>query len=63
MRHTTEKDVYNLPSNAEHMLGEESSQSTEHEKINDLRDRGYLEHGQSSCHILILKFLSSIFLC
>ena len=45
MRHMTEEDVYNLPSNAEHMLGEESSQSAEHEKINDLRERGYMEHG------------------
>jgi len=41
-----EKDVYNhLPSNEEHILGEESSQSTYHQKINNLRERGYMEYG------------------
>ncbi|KOM41920.1 hypothetical protein LR48_Vigan04g211800 [Vigna angularis] len=45
-KHVTEKDVYNhLPSNEEHILGEESSQSTDHQKINTLRERGYMEYG------------------
>lgn len=41
----TEKDVHNLPSNEEHMHGEKSSQSPDHKKINDLRERGYMEYG------------------
>lgn len=45
MKHVTEKDVYILPSNAEHTLGEESSQSIDHKKIDDLCERGYMEHG------------------
>ncbi|WVZ20722.1 hypothetical protein V8G54_008044 [Vigna mungo] len=45
-KHVTEKDVYNhLPSNEEHLLGEESSQSTDHQKINTMRERGYMEYG------------------
>ncbi|QCE16179.1 hypothetical protein DEO72_LG11g3192 [Vigna unguiculata] len=45
-KHVTEKDVYNhLPSNEERILGEESSQSTDHQKINNLRERGYMEYG------------------
>jgi len=44
-KHVTEKDVYNhLPSNEERILGEESSQSTDHQKINNLRERGYMEY-------------------
>lgn len=40
-KHVTEKDVCNhLPSNEEHILGEESSQ-----KINNLRERGDMEYG------------------
>jgi len=44
----TEKDVHNLPSNEEHMHGEKSSQSPDHKKINDLRERRYMEYGYSS---------------
>lgn len=45
MKHITEKDVYNLLSNEEHILGEESSQSSNDKKINDLRERGYMKYG------------------
>lgn len=45
-KHVTEKDVYNhLTSNEEHLLGEESSQSTNYQKINTMRERGYMEYG------------------
>ncbi|KAJ1420170.1 Zinc finger, RING-type [Sesbania bispinosa] len=45
MKHVTEKDVYNLPSNEEHIVGEKSSQPTDHIKIEDLQERGYMEYG------------------
>ncbi|KAH1244872.1 putative E3 ubiquitin-protein ligase RZFP34 [Glycine max] len=57
MKHITEKDVYNLLSNEEHILGEESSQSSNDKKINDLRERGYMnfscrcQHYRRRCRI------------
>jgi RING finger/CHY zinc finger protein 1 len=58
MKFMTEKDVYNLPSN-EHVHEEKSSQSSDHKKIDDLRERGYMEYGYSSysypnCYLIFL---------
>lgn len=49
MKLMTEKDVYDIPSNEEQMLGEKPSHSSDHKKVNDLRERGYMEYGYSSC--------------
>ncbi|XP_057720465.1 probable E3 ubiquitin-protein ligase RZFP34 isoform X1 [Arachis stenosperma] len=45
MKHLTEGDAYATESNAEIDHREESSQSTDHEKTNDLREKGYMEYG------------------
>ncbi|XP_020202157.1 probable E3 ubiquitin-protein ligase RZFP34 [Cajanus cajan] len=45
IKHMTEKEVYPSESNAEHLPGEELSQSMDHKDINDLREKGYMEHG------------------
>ncbi|XP_052108349.1 probable E3 ubiquitin-protein ligase RZFP34 [Arachis duranensis] len=43
--YSSEGKVYNLSSNTESMHGEELVQSKEHEKINDLQERGYMKYG------------------
>ena len=45
MKQMTEEDMYTTESNAELDHGEESSQSTDHEEVNDLLEKGYMEYG------------------